>query len=139
MAKKPMTPLQQDIQCYDDQITYIQNCLASQFMDDIRGEMKRINLSRADLALTMDLERSQVSRLLNKAGNPTLRTLVSLASAVDHELSFELRPIHPASHASHPNVIPHEDWRGLLNACDIHESVLSQSEVDFATAETVNW
>lgn len=134
MAQKKMTPLQQDIQNYEGQITLIQEHLAKCFMQEIETEMERIDLSRADLALTLDLKRPQISRLLNKPGNPTLRTLVSLASAVDHELQIELKPLKPIAMPLHQNIVPHEDWRGLLNTCIPHEHALDPSEPEWAIA-----
>jgi|GEM_PF-4631643 len=134
MAHKQMTPLQQGIQNYEDQVTLTQEQLAKVFMEEIQEEMERIDLSRADLALTLDLNRSQVSRLLNKPGNPTLRTLISLASAVDHELQIQLKPLKPIAMPLHPNVVPHEDWRGLLKACDVLEGHVDQVDTGWAIA-----
>lgn len=134
MARKQMTPLQQGIQDYEDQITLIQEGLAKVFMREIQGEMERINLSRADLALTMDLNRSQISRLLNTAGNPTLRTMVSLASAVDHELQIQIKPLKPIAMPLHPNVVRPEDWLGLHSACLQAENDYDENGTGWAIA-----
>jgi transcriptional regulator with XRE-family HTH domain len=134
MANKQMTPLQQGIQHYEDLITHAQEQLAKAFMEEIQEEMERIDLSRADLALTLDLNRSQVSRLLNKPGNPTLRTLISLASAVDHELQFQLRPTKTVAMPLHPNVVPQEDWLGLLKTCHLAGGELDPNKTEWAIA-----
>jgi DNA-binding phage protein len=134
MANKQMTPLQLGIQNYEDLITLNQENLATAFMEEIQEEMERIDLSRADLALTLDLNRSQVSRLLNKPGNPTLRTLISLASAVDHKLQIQLSPIKPMTMPLHPNVIPPEDWLGLLKACHLADGELDPNGTEWAIA-----
>jgi transcriptional regulator with XRE-family HTH domain len=110
MARRAKTPLELDIQSYDNQSTFDQEALATTFMADIAVEMERMDLSKADLALILDLNRSQVSRLFNKPGNPTLRTLVDLATAVDHQIEIRLRPVRVEELPVHPNVVPPSQW-----------------------------
>lgn len=138
MANKELTPLQQGIQNYEDQITLAQEQLAKTFMVEIQEEMKRIDLTRADLALTLDLNRSQISRLLNKPGNPTLRTLISLASAVDHELQLQISPIKPMPMTLAPNTVPPEDWLGLLRACHLADGEIDPNGTEWALVSNGN-
>lgn len=138
MANKRMTPLQQGIQNYEDQITLAQEKLVKTFMAEIQEEMERIDLSRADLALTLDLNRSQVSRLLNKPGNPTLRTLIGLASAVDHELQLQINPIKAMPMPLALNIVPPEDWLGLLKACHLADGELDPNGTEWALAGNGN-
>lgn len=115
MARRTKTPLLQDIQNYEDQLNRIQEDLAKVFTQEITEEMERMDISRADLALMLDLNRSQVSRLFNKPGNPTLRTLVGLASAVDYEVQIQLKPLKPQELPIHPNVVPPGQWLKWLS------------------------
>ena len=124
MARRTKTPLELDILEYDNQTARTQEALATAFMVDIADEMVRMDLSKADMALILDLNRSQISRLFNKPGNPTLRTLVDLATAVDHEIEIRLSPIRTVELPVHPNVVPPAQWLTWLkdasaDQCDL--------------------
>ena len=110
MARRTKTPLEQDIQSYDNQSASAQETLAASFMAEIAAEMNRMDLSKADLALILDLNRSQVSRLFNKPGNPTLRTFIDLATAVEHQIEIRLAPVRAEDVPVHPNVVPPSQW-----------------------------
>ncbi len=126
MARKIPSPLILELQKYEDQITETQKKLSAEFFKDVSDEMDQMDLSRSDLALTLDLNRSQVSRLFNTHGNLTLRTLVALASAVDHSIEIRLHPLRASSAELHPNVVQATEW--LLNVPEATDQYPTEAE-----------
>lgn len=55
--------------------------------EQIVSEMEKEGISRAELAARMDVDKAQVTRMLNGPTNITLKTLVSAASALGCRVS----------------------------------------------------
>jgi transcriptional regulator with XRE-family HTH domain len=76
--------------------------LVTQLMNEINWHMHERNLTRADLASRMGVSAGRVSQVLSGGENLTLRTLASLAAALDARFELELRPLAPAAGATSP-------------------------------------
>ncbi len=72
--------------------------LVTQLTNEINWHLHERGLTRADLASRMGVSPGRVSQVLSGGENLTLRTLASLATALDAQFELELRP--PASVAS---------------------------------------
>jgi transcriptional regulator with XRE-family HTH domain len=72
--------------------------LITQLTNEINWHLHERGLTRADLASRMGVSPGRVSQVLSGGENLTLRTLASLATALDAQFELELRP--PASVAS---------------------------------------
>ena len=85
----------------EDQLT----SLITQVTNEINWYMSERKLTRADLASQMGVSPGRVSQVLSGGENLTLRTLASLAVALDGQFELELKPCkaaedaHTASHA----------------------------------------
>ena len=66
--------------------------LVTQLMNEINWHMRERGLSRADLASRMGVSPGRISQVLSGGENLTLRTLASLATALDARFEMELRP-----------------------------------------------
>jgi len=64
--------------------------LTMQVTDEITWRMRSLGLSRADLASRMGVSPGRVSQVLSGGENITLRTLASLAAAVDAQFEVQL-------------------------------------------------
>jgi transcriptional regulator with XRE-family HTH domain len=53
-------------------------------------------MKHRELASRLGVSRARVSQLASGEGNPTLRVLARIASALDHELFIELKPTEPS-------------------------------------------
>jgi len=79
--------------------------LITQVTNEINWYMSERKLTRADLASQMGVSPGRVSQVLSGGENLTLRTLASLAVALDGQFELELKPYkatedaHTASHA----------------------------------------
>ena len=74
--------------------------LTTQLMNEINWFMHERNLTRADLATRMGVSPGRVSQVLSGGENLTLRTLASLATALDARFGLELRPRESAAGAA---------------------------------------
>src|SRR5262249_53618646 len=72
----------------------------SQLTNEINWYMRERNLSRADLATRMGVSPGRVSQVLSGGENLTLRTLASLATALDARFDLDLRPLKAAADAA---------------------------------------
>jgi transcriptional regulator with XRE-family HTH domain len=78
--------------------------LITQVTNEINWYMTERKLTRADLASRMGLSPGRISQILSGGENLTLRTLASLAVALDGQFELELKPFkapHDAYAASH--------------------------------------
>jgi transcriptional regulator with XRE-family HTH domain len=66
--------------------------LITQLMNEINWHMRERGLTRADLASRMGVSPGRISQVLSGGENLTLRTLASLAAALDARFETELRP-----------------------------------------------
>jgi transcriptional regulator with XRE-family HTH domain len=74
--------------------------LVTQLTNEINWHMHQRGLSRADLASRMGVSPGRVSQVLSGGENLTLRTLASLATALDGRFELSLRPREPATGGS---------------------------------------
>jgi len=66
--------------------------LITQFTNEITWQMRERDLTRADLANLMGVSPGRISQVLSGGENLTLRTLASLAAALDAHFEVELSP-----------------------------------------------
>jgi transcriptional regulator with XRE-family HTH domain len=66
--------------------------LVTQLMNEINWHMRERGLTRADLASRMGVSPGRISQVLSGGENLTLRTLASLATALDARFEMDLRP-----------------------------------------------
>lgn len=66
--------------------------LITQVTNEINWYMSQRKLTRADLASRMGLSPGRISQVLSGSENLTLRTLASLAVALDGQFELELKP-----------------------------------------------
>ena len=88
----------------DDAIDEHLSSLITQVTNEINWYMSERELTRADLASRMGLSPGRISQVLSGGENLTLRTLASLAVALDGQFELELKPCkatHDAYAASH--------------------------------------
>jgi transcriptional regulator with XRE-family HTH domain len=72
----------------DEQMSH----LITQVTNETDWFMRERNLTRADLAARMGVSPGRVSQVLSGGENLTLRTLASLAAALDAQFEVELKP-----------------------------------------------
>lgn len=73
--------------------------LITQVTNEINWYMSQRKLSRADLASRMGLSPGRISQVLSGSENLTLRTLASLAVALDGQFELELKPFKASGDA----------------------------------------
>ena len=66
--------------------------LVTQLMNEINWHMRDRGLTRADLASRMGVSPGRISQVLSGGENLTLRTLASIATALDSRFELDLRP-----------------------------------------------
>jgi transcriptional regulator with XRE-family HTH domain len=71
--------------------------LVTQLTNEINWHMHQRGLTRADLAGRMGVSPGRVSQVLSGGENLTLRTLASLATALDGRFELSLRPREPVA------------------------------------------
>jgi len=75
--------------------------LITQLTNEINWHMHQRGLTRADLASRMGVSPGRVSQVLSGGENLTLRTLASLATALDGRFELALRPREPVTGNGH--------------------------------------
>jgi antitoxin component HigA of HigAB toxin-antitoxin module len=77
--------------------------LITEVTNEVNWRMREDHMTRADLAGRMGVSPGRVSQVLSGGENLTLRTLVSLATALDGRFDVQFRPDKPSndSYASH--------------------------------------
>jgi DNA-binding phage protein len=60
--------------------------------DDLLIEMRRVGISRADLARRLGCSRTYVSKLLSRSFNPKLGTLLRVSAALGAQLHIKVTP-----------------------------------------------
>jgi transcriptional regulator with XRE-family HTH domain len=71
--------------------------LITEITNEVNWRMREDDVTRADLAGRMGVSPGRISQVLSGGENLTLRTLVSLATALDGRFEVEFRPYKPAS------------------------------------------
>jgi transcriptional regulator with XRE-family HTH domain len=71
--------------------------LITQFTNEITWYMRERDLTRADLANLMGVSPGRISQVLSGGENLTLRTLASLAAALDAHFEVELSSEKPVA------------------------------------------
>lgn len=72
---------------------YIAEGWALDFLEDVLAEMRRQEITRAELARRMGVSRSAVTQMFDKQGhNLTLLTMARLAAALEADVDVQLRP-----------------------------------------------
>ena len=66
--------------------------LVTQLMNEINWHMRECGLTRADLASRMGVSPGRISQVLSGGENLTLRTLASIATALNARFEMDLRP-----------------------------------------------
>jgi transcriptional regulator with XRE-family HTH domain len=80
--------------------------LVTQLMNEINWHMRERGLTRADLAGRMGVSPGRISQVLSGGENLTLRTIASLATALDARFEMDLRPRETGSAAATPQPAP---------------------------------
>jgi len=87
----------------EDRIDEELSRLITEVTNEINWRMREDHVTRAELAGWMGVSPGRVSQVLSGGENLTLRTLVSLATALDGRFEVQFRPHKPAddSYAGH--------------------------------------
>jgi transcriptional regulator with XRE-family HTH domain len=80
--------------------------LVTQLMNEINWHMRERGLTRADLASRMGVSPGRISQVLSGGENLTLRTIASLATALDARFEMDLRPRETGSADATPQPAP---------------------------------
>lgn len=80
--------------------------LVTQLMNEINWHMRERGLTRADLASRMGVSPGRISQVLSGGENLTLRTLASLATALDARFEMDLRPRESGTVDAPPQLAP---------------------------------
>jgi len=68
------------------------------FTEKVVAAMRERDMSRVELALRLGVSKAFVTKLLNGNPNLTIRTMVSLAAALECELLVDIQPRAKSSH-----------------------------------------
>jgi transcriptional regulator with XRE-family HTH domain len=93
--------------------------LTMQVTDEITWRMRSLGLSRADLASRMGVSPGRVSQVLSGGENITLRTLASLAAAVDAQFEVQLHREDSGTSERHPMEHSADQQRPMTSAADL--------------------
>jgi transcriptional regulator with XRE-family HTH domain len=80
--------------------------LVTQLMNEINWHMRERGLTRADLASRMGVSPGRISQVLSGGENLTLRTIASLATALDVRFEMDLRQRETGSADATPRPAP---------------------------------
>ena len=105
--------------------------LITQVTNEIDWLMRENHITRADLAARMGVSPGRVSQVLSGGENLTLRTLASLASALDAHFELELQPAGVAADSQAADTTAREDSRPVarpthLESAEYHEVPFSE-------------
>jgi transcriptional regulator with XRE-family HTH domain len=80
------------IQKFRDDVEFLTETAILDFTEKIVDKMHKTGLSRAELAQKLGVSKPFVTKLLNGNPNMTIKTMVSIAHALECELGVELCP-----------------------------------------------
>lgn len=78
---------------YKDDEEFITEKLIIQFTEKIVSRMNDLNISRVELAKRLGVSKALITKILNGNPNLTIKTMVSLAKALNCNLDIDLCPI----------------------------------------------
>lgn len=77
---------------YKDDVDFITEGIVLNLNEKIVSKMKDLRISRADLARKLGVTKAFVTKLLNGNHNLTVKTMVSIARALESDLTLDLCP-----------------------------------------------
>jgi transcriptional regulator with XRE-family HTH domain len=80
------------IEKFHDDVEFLTEKAILDFTEKIVNKMHKTGLSRVELAQKLGVSKPFVTKLLNGNPNMTIKTMVSIAHALECELNFELCP-----------------------------------------------
>ena len=80
------------IRKFRDDVEFLTESAILDFTEKIVDKMQKTGLSRAELSQKLGVSKPFVTKLLNGNPNMTIKTMVSIAHALECELNFELCP-----------------------------------------------
>ena len=80
------------IQKFRDDVEFLTESAILDFTEKIVDKMNKTGLSRAELSQKLGVSKPFVTKLLSGNPNMTIKTMVSIAHALECELNFELCP-----------------------------------------------
>jgi len=98
------TWLQRKLKGFAGRVGYETERLSLSVTEQIEAELSASDLTRAELARTLKVSKGYVTRVLNGAPNMTLRTLVSVASAIGCRVSISFTKPGAIAAAERPNI-----------------------------------
>lgn len=99
--------------------------LQNDFIDAIKNELKRNGISLRDLSKSIDKSAAHVSQVLKKGQNPTIRTIVEIASAVDLKVEFKFS--HSSVFRNQCSIMRHVNWVEASKKVEKHHEEASHS------------
>jgi transcriptional regulator with XRE-family HTH domain len=103
------TWLQRKIRSFAGRVGYETERLILNVNEQIQQNMEDRKVTRADLARELDVTKGYISRLLNNTPNMTLRTLVSIATAVGCRVSVTIAKQESVA-VTRPNIRDFESY-----------------------------
>lgn len=80
------------IQKFRDDVDFLTETAILDFTEKVVDKVQKLGLSRAELAQKLGVSKPFVTKLLNGNPNMTIKTMVSIAHALECELNLELCP-----------------------------------------------
>lgn len=77
---------------YKDDVEFITEGIILDLNEKIVAKMEELNITRAELAKRLSVTRPFITKLLNGNHNLTVKTMVSIAQALECELVLDLGP-----------------------------------------------
>jgi transcriptional regulator with XRE-family HTH domain len=98
------TWLQRKLKGFAGRTGYETERLSLSVTEQIEAELSASDLTRTELARTLDVSKGYVTRVLNGAPNMTLRTLVSVGAALGCRVSINFTKHEAIAAAERPNI-----------------------------------
>lgn len=77
---------------FEDDVEFITEKVIIEFTEKIVDRMEKLNLSRTELAKKLGVSKAFITKILNGNPNLTVKTMVSLAKALECKLDIDLCP-----------------------------------------------
>ncbi|MEO0075794.1 MAG: helix-turn-helix transcriptional regulator [candidate division WOR-3 bacterium] len=77
---------------FKDDVEFITEEVIIEFTEKIVDRMEKLNLSRTELAKKLGVSKAFITKILNGNPNLTVKTMVSIAKALECKLDIELCP-----------------------------------------------
>jgi len=82
------------IERYKNDVDFLAEQAIINLTEKIVEKMESMNISRAELAKKLGVSKAMVTRILNGNPNLTIKTIVSIANAMDCKMDIDLYPVH---------------------------------------------